>query len=51
VVWPIHHRSSWEDYHRLEADSGQKHEFYAGQVWGSPEHARMSVNVVGQLLA
>ncbi|MEP6865491.1 MAG: Uma2 family endonuclease [Deltaproteobacteria bacterium] len=55
MVQPIHHRFEWEDYLRLEADSGQKHEFLAGQVWamagGSPEHARMSANVMAQLLA
>ena len=42
VVQSIHHRFNWEDYLRLEADSGLEHEFLAGQVWGmagsSPEH-------------
>ena len=55
MVQPIHHRFDWEDYLRLEADSGLKHEFLAGQVWamvgGSPEHARMSASVMAQLLA
>jgi Uma2 family endonuclease len=48
------HRFSFDEYVALEADSGIKHEFFAGQIWamagGSPEHAAIAMNI-GALLA
>jgi Uma2 family endonuclease len=45
----IHHRFSFDDYLRVEEDSGIKHEFFAGQVWamsgGSPAHAAIAVKI------
>ena len=45
-----HHRFTFDDYVRVEEDSGIKHEFLAGQVWamsgGSPAHAAVAANVV-----
>ena len=53
VVQPIHHRFDFEDYLRVEEDSGIKHEFLAGRVWamagGSPDHAGIAANVSGLL--
>ena len=44
-----HHRFTFDEYVRLEADSGIKHEFVAGQVVAmsgeSPEHAGITANV------
>lgn len=55
VVQPIHHRFDFEDYLRVEHDSGMKHEFLAGRVWamagGSPNHARIAINVASVLNA
>jgi Uma2 family endonuclease len=48
-----HHRLTFDDYLRIEADSGTKHEFMHGQVFamsgGTPAHARVTMNV-GALL-
>lgn len=45
-----HHRFSFEDYVLLEADSGIKHEFFAGQVLamsgGTPEHTAVAANII-----
>lgn len=50
VVQPIHHRFDFEEYLRVEEDSGIKHEFLAGRVWamagGSPDHAGIAANVI-----
>lgn len=55
VVQPIHHRFDFEDYLRVEEDSGIKHEFLAGRVWamagGSPDHARIMTNIATLLSA
>jgi Uma2 family endonuclease len=55
VVQPIHHRFDFEDYLRVEEDSGIKHEFLAGRVWamagGSPDHARIAANITALLHA
>jgi Uma2 family endonuclease len=52
-----HHRFTFDDYLRLEQDSGVKHEFVGGQVFamagGSPEHAGITANIarlLGNLL-
>lgn len=53
MVHAAHHRFTFDEYLMLEADSGAKHEYFAGQVWamagGTPEHAAVSMNV-GTLL-
>ncbi|MEO8180135.1 MAG: Uma2 family endonuclease [Deltaproteobacteria bacterium] len=45
----VHHRFTFEEYVRLEEDSGTKHEFVAGNVFamsgGTPEHAAITANV------
>jgi Uma2 family endonuclease len=45
----VHHRFTFEEYLRLEEDSGTKHEFVAGNVFamagGTPEHAAITANV------
>lgn len=45
----MHHRFSFEEYLRVEADSGTKHEFFAGSVYamsgGTPEHAGVTANI------
>ena len=42
--------SDFEDYLRVEEDSGIKHEFLAGRVWamagGSPDHAGIAANIM-----
>ena len=44
-----HHRFTFDEYLRVEQDSGTKHEFIAGQVYamsgGTPEHAGITANV------
>ena len=53
VSHAVHHRFSFEEYLRIEADSGIKHEFFAGGVYamsgGSPDHAGITANMVGLL--
>lgn len=48
-MYAPHHRLTFDDYLRIEADSGTKHEFHAGQVFamsgGTPEHAGVTANV------
>ena len=48
-----HHRFTFDEYVRLEVDSGVKHEFVAGQVFamsgGTPERAGITANI-GRLL-
>lgn len=48
-----HHRFTFDDYLRVEHDSGIKHEFLSGQVWamsgGSPSHAAIAAKI-GALL-
>ena len=52
-----HHRLTFDDYLRIEQDSGTKHEFVHGQVFamsgGTPHHAGVTANVtilLGQAL-
>jgi hypothetical protein len=49
VVHAAHHRFTFDEYLRMEQDSGTKHEFVAGQVYamsgGTPEHAGVTANV------
>lgn len=44
-----HHRFTFEEYLRLEEESGTRHEFAGGQVFamsgGTPEHAGITANV------
>jgi Uma2 family endonuclease len=46
---PAHHRFTFDDYLRIEEDSGTKHEFAAGQIYamsgGTPEHAGVTANI------
>jgi len=48
-MYAPHHRLTFEDYLRIEEDSGTKHEFAAGQVFamsgGTPEHAGVTANI------
>jgi len=48
-----HHRFTFDDYLRVEEDSGTKHEFVNGQVFamsgGTPAHARITANVTALL--
>jgi len=45
----VHHRFTFEEYVRLEEDSGTKHEFDRGNVFamsgGTPEHAAITASV------
>ena len=45
-----HHRFTFDEYLRVEDDSGTKHEFLGGQVYamsgGTPEHAGVTANLV-----
>jgi Uma2 family endonuclease len=45
----VHHRFTFEEYLRLEEDSGTKHEFVGGNVLAmagrAPEHAAITANV------
>jgi Uma2 family endonuclease len=47
------HRLGFDDYLRIEEDSGTKHEFLNGQVFamsgGTPDHARVTLNVGASL--
>jgi Uma2 family endonuclease len=47
---PAHHRFSYEEYVRLEGDSGIKHEYLDGSIFamsgGTPEHAAVTANIV-----
>jgi Uma2 family endonuclease len=49
VAQATHHRFTFDEYVRLETDSGVKHEFVAGQVFarsgGSPEHAAITAKI------
>jgi Uma2 family endonuclease len=49
MAQPLHHRFTFEEYVRLEGDSGTKHEFVGGSVFamsgGTPEHAAIAANV------
>ncbi|HKY34579.1 MAG TPA: Uma2 family endonuclease [Polyangiaceae bacterium] len=49
MVHAAHHRFTFDEYLRMEQDSGTKHEFIAGQVYamsgGTPEHAGVTANV------
>ncbi|MBX3191105.1 MAG: Uma2 family endonuclease [Labilithrix sp.] len=49
------HRLSFDDYLRIEEDSGTKHEFVDGQVFamsgGTPEHAGIAANITALLAA
>jgi len=53
VVQPIHHIFTFEDYLRVEEDSGLKHEFLDGRVWamsgGTPAHAGIAANIMAAL--
>ncbi len=44
-----HHRFTFDEYLRVEEDSGTKHEFVSGSVYamsgGTPEHAGITANV------
>ena len=48
VAQATHHRFTFDEYARFEADSGVKHEFHAGQVFamsgGTPEHAGVTAS-------
>jgi len=45
-----HHRFTFDEYLRVEEDSGTKHEFVGGQVFamsgGTPEHAGLTANIM-----
>ena len=49
MVHAAHHRFTFDEYLRVEEDSGTKHEFVAGQVYamsgGTPEHAGVTANL------
>lgn len=49
MIQAAHHRFSFEDYVRLEEESGIKHEFLAGGIFamagGTPEHAAVTATV------
>jgi Uma2 family endonuclease len=51
-AFPLH-RYTYQDYVSLEEDSSTRHEFLAGEIvamaGGTPEHAAMSAEVIGQL--
>ncbi len=52
-MYAQHHHFTVHDYLALEAETGIKHEFLAGQVWamagGSREHALYAANVTASL--
>jgi hypothetical protein len=49
VSQAVRHRFSFEEYLRVEEDSGLKHEFFGGSVYamsgGTPEHAGITANL------
>jgi Uma2 family endonuclease len=49
MVHPVHHRFTFEEYLRVEQDSGIRHEFVGGNVFamsgGTPEHAGITANI------
>jgi Uma2 family endonuclease len=51
-AFPLH-RYTYQDYVSLEEESSTRHEFLAGEivamVGGTPEHAAMAAEVIGQL--
>lgn len=52
---PRHHRYTFGDYLLLEQDSNVRHEFLDGEIYamagGTPDHARLAMNVGAALLA
>lgn len=53
MVFPSHHRFTYEAYLELEAEAGVKHEFLDGHVWamagGTVEHGAIAANVIASL--